>query len=98
MDKMVVEADCIPGGIDGEAKTSGVVRTRVRHRTGSRSWTAGRFRLAVRKACGACGQGVLDFGQKIKSEGNEAEAQKLRAKRSSWQAFLNENWEGALTR
>ncbi|CAJ1377653.1 unnamed protein product [Effrenium voratum] len=60
MDKMVVEADCIPGGIDGEAPD----RKQV---------------LDAREI-----QGVLDFGQRIKTEGNEA--------------FLNENWEGALTR
>mmetsp|Transcript_27259 Transcript_27259/g.78435 ORF Transcript_27259/g.78435 Transcript_27259/m.78435 type:complete len:526 (-) Transcript_27259:93-1670(-) len=60
MDKMVVEADCIPGGIDGEAPD----RKQV---------------LDKREI-----QGVLDFGQQIKSEGNEA--------------FANENWEGALTR
>jgi len=60
MDKMVVEADCIPGGIDGEAPD----RKQV---------------LDKREM-----QGVLDFGQQIKSEGNEA--------------FANENWEGALTR
>ncbi|CAK9072003.1 Peptidyl-prolyl cis-trans isomerase D (PPIase D) (40 kDa peptidyl-prolyl cis-trans isomerase) (Cyclophilin-40) (CYP-40) (Cyclophilin-related protein) (Estrogen receptor-binding cyclophilin) (Rotamase D) [Durusdinium trenchii] len=60
MDKMVVEADCIPGGIDGEAPD--------------------RKQVLDRREI----QGVLDFGQKIKSEGNEA--------------FLNENWEGALTR
>merc|ERR1711972_364051 len=60
MDKMVVEADCIPGGVDGEAPD----RKQV---------------LDKREI-----QGVLDFGQQIKSEGNEA--------------FSNENWEGALTR
>merc|ERR1719223_1116664 len=60
MDKMVVEADCIPGGIDGEAPD----RKQV---------------LDKREI-----QGVLDFGQQIKSEGNEA--------------FADENWEGALTR
>ncbi|CAL1141671.1 unnamed protein product [Cladocopium goreaui] len=60
MDKMVVEADCIPGGIDGEAPD--------------------RKQVLDRREI----QGVLDFGQKIKTEGNEA--------------FLNENWEGALTR
>jgi tetratricopeptide (TPR) repeat protein len=60
MDKMVVEADCIPGGVDGEAPD----RKQV---------------LDKREI-----QGVLDFGQQIKSEGNEA--------------FANENWEGALTR
>jgi len=60
MDKMVVEADCIPGGIDGEAPD----RKQV---------------LDAREI-----RGVLDFGQQIKSEGNEA--------------FSNENWEGALTR
>eukprot|EP00442_Polarella_glacialis_P002761 CAMPEP_0115082576 /NCGR_PEP_ID=MMETSP0227-20121206/19991_1 /TAXON_ID=89957 /ORGANISM="Polarella glacialis, Strain CCMP 1383" /LENGTH=523 /DNA_ID=CAMNT_0002470707 /DNA_START=63 /DNA_END=1634 /DNA_ORIENTATION=- len=60
MDKFVVEADCIPGGIDGEAPD----RKQV---------------LDKREI-----QGVLDFGQQIKSEGNEA--------------FVNENWEGALTR
>lgn len=60
MDKMVVEADCIPGGIDGEAPE----RKQV---------------LDKREI-----QGVLDFGQQIKSEGNEA--------------FSNDNWEGALTR
>ncbi|CAE8640699.1 unnamed protein product, partial [Polarella glacialis] len=59
MDKFVVEADCIPGGIDGEAPD----RKQV---------------LDKREI-----QGVLDFGQQIKSEGNEA--------------FVNENWEGALT-
>eukprot|EP00439_Symbiodinium_sp_Y106_P012431 s3665_g1.t2 len=60
MDKMVVEADCIPGGIDGEAPD--------------------RKQVLDRREI----QGVLDFGQRIKSEGNEA--------------FMNENWEGALTR
>jgi len=60
MDKMVVEADCIPGGIDGEAPD--------------------RKQVLDRREI----QGVLDFGQQIKSEGNEA--------------FANENWEGALTR
>mmetsp|Transcript_95514 Transcript_95514/g.269979 ORF Transcript_95514/g.269979 Transcript_95514/m.269979 type:complete len:526 (+) Transcript_95514:86-1663(+) len=60
MDKFVVEADCIPGGVDGEAPD----RKQV---------------LDKREI-----QGVLDFGQQIKSEGNEA--------------FANENWEGALTR
>lgn len=60
MDKMVVEADCIPGGIDGEAPD--------------------RKQVLDRREI----QGVLDFGQKIKTEGNEA--------------FANENWEGALTR
>eukprot|EP00930_Biecheleria_cincta_P005039 TRINITY_DN105968_c0_g1_i1.p1 TRINITY_DN105968_c0_g1~~TRINITY_DN105968_c0_g1_i1.p1 ORF type:complete len:535 (-),score=157.41 TRINITY_DN105968_c0_g1_i1:1-1605(-) len=60
MDKMVVEADCIPGGIDGEAPD--------------------RKQVLDRREI----QGVLDFGQRIKSEGNEA--------------FANENWEGALTR
>jgi len=60
MDKMVVEADCIPGGIDGEAPD--------------------RKQVLDRREI----QGVLDFGQQIKSEGNEA--------------FMNENWEGALTR
>lgn len=60
MDKMVVEADCIPGGIDNEAPD----RKQV---------------LDKREI-----QGVLDFGQQMKSEGNEA--------------FVNENWEGALTR
>lgn len=60
MDKMVVEADCIPGGINGEAPD----RKQV---------------LDAREI-----QGVLEFGQQIKSEGNEA--------------FVNENWEGALTR
>lgn len=60
MDKMVVEADCIPGGIDGEApERKQVLDKREIH-------------------------GVLEFGQQIKSEGNEA--------------FANENWEGALTR
>ena len=48
MDKMVVEADCIPGGIDGEAPD--------------------RKQVLDRREI----QGVLDFGQKIKSEGNEA--------------------------
>mmetsp|Transcript_101296 Transcript_101296/g.291802 ORF Transcript_101296/g.291802 Transcript_101296/m.291802 type:complete len:526 (-) Transcript_101296:122-1699(-) len=60
MDKMVVEADCIPGGIDGEAPD--------------------RKQILDKREI----QGVLDFGQQIKSEGNEA--------------FANENWEGALTR
>lgn len=60
MDKMVVEADCIPGGIDGEAPD----RKQI---------------LSEREI-----QGVLDFGQQIKAEGNEA--------------FANENWEAALTR
>lgn len=60
MDKMVVEADCIPGGIDGEAPD--------------------RKQVLDRREI----QGVLDFGQQIKTEGNEA--------------FMNENWEGALTR
>lgn len=60
MDKMVVEADCIPGGIDGEAPD--------------------RKQILDRREI----QGVLDFGQQIKTEGNEA--------------FANENWEGALTR
>jgi len=60
MDKMVVEADCIPGGVDGEAPD----RKQV---------------LDKREI-----QGVLDFGNQLKSEGNEA--------------FANENWEGALTR
>merc|ERR1719277_2870776 len=60
MDKMVVEADCIPGGIDGEAPDRKQVLDRREIR------------------------GVLDFGQQIKSEGNEA--------------FMNDNWEGALTR
>jgi tetratricopeptide (TPR) repeat protein len=60
MDKMVVEADCIPGGVDGEA--------------------ADRKQVLDKREI----QGVLDFGQQIKSEGNEA--------------FQNENWEGALTR
>merc|ERR1719148_294893 len=57
---MVVEADCIPGGIDGEAPD----RKQI---------------LSEREI-----QGVLDFGQQIKAEGNEA--------------FANENWEAALTR
>lgn len=60
MDKMVVEADCIPGGVDGEAPE--------------------RKQVLDRREI----KGVLDFGQQIKSEGNEA--------------FSNENWEGALTR
>merc|ERR1719379_542769 len=60
MDKMVVEADCIPGGIDGEAPD--------------------RKQILDKREI----QGVLDFGQQIKSEGNEA--------------FANENWEAALTR
>jgi len=60
MDKMVVEADCIVGGVDGEAPD----RKQI---------------LSQREI-----QGVLDFGQQIKAEGNEA--------------FANENWEGALTR
>mmetsp|Transcript_5989 Transcript_5989/g.13896 ORF Transcript_5989/g.13896 Transcript_5989/m.13896 type:complete len:523 (+) Transcript_5989:206-1774(+) len=60
MDKFVVEADCIPGGINGEAPE--------------------RKQVLDRREI----QGVLDFGQQIKSEGNEA--------------FANENWEGALTR
>eukprot|EP00438_Fugacium_kawagutii_P017240 Skav227378 [mRNA] locus=scaffold1390:63767:73259:- [translate_table: standard] len=45
---MVVEADCIPGGIDGEAPD--------------------RKQVLDRREI----QGVLDFGQKIKTEGNEA--------------------------
>lgn len=60
MDKFVVEADCIPGGVDNEAPD--------------------RKQVLDRREI----QGVLDFGQQIKSEGNEA--------------FANENWEGALTR
>lgn len=60
MDKMVVEADCIPGGVDGEAPERKQVLDRREMK------------------------GVLDFGQQIKSEGNEA--------------FANENWEGAMTR
>lgn len=60
MDRMVVEADCIPGGVDGEAPD--------------------RKQILDKREI----QGVLDFGQQIKSEGNEA--------------FQNENWEGALTR
>lgn len=60
MDRMVVEADCIVGGVDGEAPD----RKQI---------------LSQREI-----QGVLDFGQQIKAEGNEA--------------FANENWEGALTR
>lgn len=60
MDRMVVEADCIPGGINGEAPDrKQVLDKREIH-------------------------GVLEFGQQIRSEGNEA--------------FGNENWEGALTR
>jgi len=60
MDRMVVEADVIPGGLNGEAPD----RKQV---------------LDKREI-----QGVLEFGQQIKSEGNEA--------------FGDENWEGALTR
>jgi tetratricopeptide (TPR) repeat protein len=60
MDKFVVEADCIVGGIDGEAPD--------------------RKQILDRREI----QGVLDFGQQIKAEGNEA--------------FANENWEAALTR
>jgi len=60
MDRMVVEGDCIVGGIDNEAPD----RKQI---------------LSQREV-----QGVLDFGQQIKTEGNEA--------------FANENWEGALTR
>merc|ERR1719262_641768 len=60
MDKMVVEADCIVGGVDGEAPD--------------------RKQVLDRREI----QGVVDFGAQIKSEGNEA--------------FVNENWEGALTR
>jgi len=60
MDKMVVEADCIPGGVDGEAPD----RKQVLDQREIRA--------------------MLDFGQQIKSEGNEA--------------FSNENWEAALTR
>eukprot|EP00927_Polykrikos_kofoidii_P078359 TRINITY_DN75192_c0_g1_i1.p1 TRINITY_DN75192_c0_g1~~TRINITY_DN75192_c0_g1_i1.p1 ORF type:complete len:565 (-),score=132.18 TRINITY_DN75192_c0_g1_i1:187-1791(-) len=60
MDKMVVEADCVPGGVNGEAPDrKQVLDERDIH-------------------------GVLEFGQQIKQEGNEA--------------FRNENWEGALTR
>eukprot|EP00929_Paragymnodinium_shiwhaense_P094962 TRINITY_DN55871_c0_g1_i1.p1 TRINITY_DN55871_c0_g1~~TRINITY_DN55871_c0_g1_i1.p1 ORF type:complete len:528 (+),score=200.53 TRINITY_DN55871_c0_g1_i1:111-1694(+) len=60
MDKFVVEADCIPGGINGEAPDrKQVLDKREIH-------------------------GVLEFGQQIKSEGNEA--------------FKDENWEAALTR
>ena len=56
MDKMVVEADCIPGGIDGEVpaclllqnhegKTFLVLSsTCIRRQTESRFWTDARFR------------------------------------------------------
>lgn len=60
MDRMVVEADCIPGGINGEAP--------------ERKQVLDKREMA----------GVLEFGQQIKSEGNEA--------------FSTDNWEGALTR
>eukprot|EP00928_Gymnodinium_smaydae_P023424 TRINITY_DN1933_c1_g2_i2.p1 TRINITY_DN1933_c1_g2~~TRINITY_DN1933_c1_g2_i2.p1 ORF type:complete len:552 (+),score=172.26 TRINITY_DN1933_c1_g2_i2:65-1657(+) len=60
MDKFVVEADCVPGGINGEAPE----RRQV---------------LDARET-----QGVLEFGQRLKREGNEA--------------FRNENWEAAITR
>lgn len=60
MDRFVVEADCIPGGVNGEAPE----RKQV---------------LDAREMAG-----VLEFGQQIKREGNEA--------------FQDENWEGAYTR
>jgi len=60
MDRMVVEGDCIVGGVNGEA--------------------ADRKQVLDKREM----QSVLDFGEQIKREGNEA--------------FANENWEGALTR